>query len=267
MKTYPNYPLCLLLWLVSRWVYGHTEQRGRVLHLSTTLVMKSGIMKGPNEAEVIRYLKKRTTIPLPEIVASATGVFDHFMVMKRIDGDPLDLVWADMTSHQQANVVRQLRDIVAQLRALTPQSTSAVSGLYNRKCKDARVASMVPFGPFKNEAAFNDFLVKHAEGNFGPDPYLDETRRMMCDSHRIVFTHGDFAPRNIMVRGDVVVGLIDWEHSGWYPEHWEYCKAHFSPDRECGPSWIQALDEIMPYNYGHDLMVEKRLSDLIVGAT
>ncbi|KAJ7607598.1 hypothetical protein DFH06DRAFT_1486453 [Mycena polygramma] len=144
------------------------------------------------------------------IFVSASGIMDHFMVMKRIDGDPLDLIWADMTAEQQASVVRQLRDIVAQLRALPPQT-------------------------YLRSQVF------------------------------ITEVHGDFAPRNTMVRGDVVVALIDWEHSG--PEQWEYCKAHFLPDRECGPSWIRALDAIMHYNYGHDLMVEKRLSNLIVGAT
>ncbi|KAJ7452851.1 kinase-like protein [Mycena latifolia] len=269
MKTRANYPLCLVLWLVNRWAFKHTgrPQYGRVRSLSPTLLIKTGILKGTNEAEVIRYLKKRTTIPLPEIVLSATGLFDHFMVMKHIDGDPLDCVWAGMTEEQQAGVIRQLRDMVAQLRALPPPNPHAVSGLYNRKCKDARVATMVPFGPFRNESEFNDFLVKHAEGPFGPDPFLDETRKMMCDTHRIVFTHGDLAPRNIIVQGDVVVGLIDWEHSGWYPEYWEYCKAHFSPDHCCGQSWIRAVDEIMPYDYAHDLMVEKRLSDLIVGPT
>ncbi|KAJ7027726.1 kinase-like protein [Mycena alexandri] len=271
MKTLPNYPLCLVLWLIDRWAFGHgphgRPQYGRVRSLSPRLIIKSGILEGTNEAEVIRYVKKRTTIPLPQIVASATGVFDHFMVMKAIPGDPLDSVWPKMTEMQQASVIRQLRGIIAQLRALPPPNPHAISGLYGRKCKDARVATMVPFGPFKNESEFNDFLVKHAQGNFPPDPFLDETRRLMCDNHRIVFTHGDFAPRNIMVQGDVVVGLIDWEHSGWYPEHWEYCKAHFSPDLNCGKSWIRALDEIMPYGYAHDLRIEKRLSDLIVGPT
>ncbi|KAJ7183782.1 kinase-like protein [Mycena filopes] len=235
--------------------------------LSPNLIIKTGFIKGPNEAEVIRYLRKRTTIPLPEIVVSATGLLDHFMVMKTIQGRPLDTVWAEMSRQQQASVIRQLRDIIAQLRALPPPDSRAISSLYGRPCKDARVATMVPFGPFANEAQFNDFLVRHAQGNFPPDPFLDETRRMMCDTHRIVFTHGDFAPRNILVQGDVVVGLIDWEHSGWYPEHWEYSKAHYAPDHVCGPSWVEALDEIMPYDYGHDLTVEKRLSDLIVGAT
>lgn len=37
-----------------------------------------------------------------------------------------------------------------------------------------------------------------------------------------VLTHGDLNPFNILVRGDKVVGLIDWESSGWYPHYWEY---------------------------------------------
>ncbi|KAJ7796741.1 hypothetical protein B0H13DRAFT_730111 [Mycena leptocephala] len=180
MRTSPNYPLCLVLWLVNRWAFRYNgRQYGRVRPLSQNLIIKTGILEGTNEAEVIRYLKKRTTIPLPEIVVSATGFLDHFMVMKRIDGVPLDAVWADMTEEEQANVVRQLRNIVVGLRALPPQSPYAISGLYNRKCKDARVASMVPFGPFKNEAEFNDFLVKHAQGNSPPHPFLDETRKLM----------------------------------------------------------------------------------------
>lgn len=40
-----------------------------------------------------------------------------------------------------------------------------------------------------------------------------------------VFTHGDLNPFNIVVRGEKVVGLIDWEFSGWYPHYWEYTSA------------------------------------------
>jgi thiamine kinase-like enzyme len=40
-----------------------------------------------------------------------------------------------------------------------------------------------------------------------------------------VFTHGDLNPTNILVRGDQVVGIIDWEFAGWYPCYWEYTSA------------------------------------------
>lgn len=50
----------------------------------------------------------------------------------------------------------------------------------------------------------------------------------MANNYRIVFTHGDPVPRNIIVDGDVVAGVIDWEQAGWYPEHWEYVKSLFT---------------------------------------
>ena len=41
------------------------------------------------------------------------------------------------------------------------------------------------------------------------------------------FTHGDLNPFNILVRKGKVVGIIDWEFSGWYPYYWEYTSAWF----------------------------------------
>jgi thiamine kinase-like enzyme len=40
-----------------------------------------------------------------------------------------------------------------------------------------------------------------------------------------VFTHGDLNPFNISIRGDKVVGIIDWEFSGWYPHYWKHISA------------------------------------------
>jgi len=40
-----------------------------------------------------------------------------------------------------------------------------------------------------------------------------------------VFTHGDLSSLNILTHGDVVVAVIDWETSGWYPSYWEYTSA------------------------------------------
>ncbi|EKV17643.1 hypothetical protein PDIP_30560 [Penicillium digitatum Pd1] len=48
---------------------------------------------------------------------------------------------------------------------------------------------------------------------------------MLSQSHRILFTHGDIRPQNVMVKDGHVVAIIDWERSGWYPEYWEFAKA------------------------------------------
>jgi len=51
---------------------------------------------------------------------------------------------------------------------------------------------------------------------------------------RIVLTHNDLAPRNILLRDAKVVAIVDWELSGFYPGYWEYVKAYY------WPSWRSA---------------------------
>jgi len=45
---------------------------------------------------------------------------------------------------------------------------------------------------------------------------------MLPRADRSFFTHGDVAPRNIMVgEAGNVTGTINWETAGWYPDYWE----------------------------------------------
>lgn len=46
-----------------------------------------------------------------------------------------------------------------------------------------------------------------------------------------MFTHGDLSPRNIIVLNDKIVGIVDWEEAGWFPEYWEYVKFFLRIDR------------------------------------
>ena len=52
--------------------------------------------------------------------------------------------------------------------------------------------------------------------------------------HKIVFAHDDIAPRNKHVRGTKVIGIVDREHVGFYPEYWEYVKAYYWADSNSG---------------------------------
>ena len=48
---------------------------------------------------------------------------------------------------------------------------------------------------------------------------------------------------NIIVRGDKVVGIIDWETAGWWPEYWEYTSAwHVNPYDEF---WREEVDKFL----------------------
>jgi len=45
------------------------------------------------------------------------------------------------------------------------------------------------------------------------------------NAHKIVFTHSDVAPSNILVNEGYVVGIVDWQDAGLYPEYWGYATA------------------------------------------
>jgi aminoglycoside phosphotransferase (APT) family kinase protein len=184
------------------------------------------------------------------------------MLMKRIDGELLHFSWNRLSQEQQSHIVDQLRLVVEQLRALPSPQPFSVSGLNNTPCLDGRVAGNRAFGPFGTVAAFHDHLASVSEF------YMDENdikriRSQMSDQHRVLFTHGDLAPRNIFVNGDKIVAVIDWEHAGWYPEYWEYVKAKYCHMLDA--SWDEAIRRIIPQDYEDDYKLDKKLSDPMVG--
>lgn len=68
-----------------------------------------------------------------------------------------------------------------------------------------------------------------------------------------VLTHGDLSSLNILVRGDTVVGIIDWETAGWFPLYWEYtCASNVNPQNEF---WRQEVDKFMT-PMPHELRME-----------
>jgi thiamine kinase-like enzyme len=121
-------------------------------------------------------------------------------------------------------------------------------------CRDHRIHGARPVGPFSDESTFSQLL------RFSDDP----ARR----GHKIVFTHADLNPRNILVDqirqsdGNLywsVTGIVDWETSGYYPEYWDYTKAMFE-----GFRWTWRYNDIMQGvfrefgDYSRELDVERR---------
>lgn len=82
------------------------------------------------------------------------------------------------------------------------------------------------FGPFKGVREFHDYLRNGIQAH----PRHDDDVRKLIAMHgqeweSPTFTHGDLSSFNILVRGDEVVGIVDWETAGWYPSYWEYTTA------------------------------------------
>ena len=141
----------------------------------------------------------------------------------------LESVWPDLTTAHKLSVQQQLKVIFARLRA---EDFGAQGGEDPRRfgsfetgvCKDTRRNQRVSETPIATEAAFNEFLCR-APGR-AVTAWITMIYESLRADHRIVMTHGDLHPRNIMVswegggEGSVkaaedvrVTAIIDWDSS------------------------------------------------------
>ncbi|KAK1141722.1 hypothetical protein N8T08_008820 [Aspergillus melleus] len=178
--------------------------------------------------------------------------------MSRIPGEPLDSIWNTLGESHKASVREQLDAIVDNFRSIPAPPTHECQGVFGggnpRRCKDARRRVRVAEGPINNEDEFNQFLASNSlraeSGN------IAMLRTYLEANHKLVMTHGDLHPRNIMVEvtpqplhqdgndalsqrplntvGNTdslptahvtIKAVLDWEMCGWYPDYWEYVKA------------------------------------------
>lgn len=94
---------------------------------------------------------------------------------------------------------------------------------------DSRMSRCPTFGPLKTIQDFHfwlrDGLTPSGAKHNIEDSEWDDIEKMVGMQDQPtwpppVFTHGDLNPANIIIRGDQVVGIIDWEFAGWYPHYW-----------------------------------------------
>lgn len=208
------------------------------------LVVKSGPNLRIHEAQTLRFIAANTTIPVPKVHdlrwedGNVTAI-----VMDYVPGKPLEEAWDTMDSNQKLSIAEELHSYISQLRALKGEYIGAVD---RGKAVIGQRAS-IEGGPFASEREFNEFIFADLM-KAAPDLLRHYASHALMDDHEIVFTHGDFAPRNILVdEGGRVTAILDWEYAGWYPEHWEYIKAlqHLKPM----PDWPEYLARILPPRY------------------
>lgn len=91
---------------------------------------------------------------------------------------------------------------------------------------------------------------------------------MMRVNHRIVFTRGDFHPRNVTVvdglDGSVALsGIVDREASGFYPEYWEQLKALNTRSIKDASDWWDHLPPSI-LGYDHEVVLDRVIESTVV---
>lgn len=237
-----------------------------VISIGPSHVVKVALSLDPDHVDNTQYLATHVPeLPIPHCLGVLRSGQRTYLFMSRAPGTTLESIWPELSTTQKISVQEQLNSLFRLLRtqaADDSESDVRLGGFVSGLCKDIRRAHRISSGTLHTEAEFNDFLLQHP--NKTVTPWVKMIRCSMKDDHRIVRTHGDLHPRNIMVnlethesppmQGEViqtemkvirVSSIIDWEAAGWYPESWEFVKAVSMIDTR-GPlsDWI----EFLPYD-------------------
>ncbi|CRK20821.1 hypothetical protein HYQ46_007801 [Verticillium longisporum] len=236
---------------------------GLCIPISKHKIVKTGIRTHLTEGATLKYLEENTSIPVPKVFCSFLHKNRAYIVMERIQGDELPTALNVLSPEALEGLFLQLRKFIQELRALKPPTTG-VESCVGGSLFDSRIPRGNPrFGPFTTIQNFHFWL----RDDLKPEDLQDQKRDQ--DWHDLqkmmdrqdgpcpppVFTHGDLNPFNILVREGKVVGIIDWEFSGWYPHYWEYTSAWFGNITRL--EWQSKLDKFLDRPPLEDFEMEK----------
>ncbi|KAJ5697413.1 hypothetical protein N7488_011097 [Penicillium malachiteum] len=219
-------------------------RQGSVLMLTNGVCVNHGRYIHLSEASTMRFISQHTSIPVPKVLCAFThsesGV--TYIVMERIKGDMIGKGWVKRNENSKAKLLSQLAERIRELRSLQPPEGTRVASVDNGSLYDCRIAGpSLRFGPFNTLYEFHRYLRMGMEFDLRLDADIQELIKGQSKSWPLKFTHGDLSSLNILVRGDDLVGIIDWDTAGWYPSYWEYTTAHqVNPQNSF---WVHEIDK------------------------
>ncbi|KAI5777817.1 kinase-like domain-containing protein [Geopyxis carbonaria] len=214
------------------------------------------------EFRALQLVATHTQIPVPRPLDTITHANSSFLLMTGLPGTILGRSLAVMTDAQIDAVVQDLKKYIAELRHIPNQTGSGFQicnplggGILDWRIADSKREEL----KFRDETEFHQYLRK--PWGFDAAQWRSIAKAHgRVGGHEIVFTHADLNMRNILVdENNKISGIVDWECAGWYPEYWEYTKAHFTT--RFTTRWIaDVLDQVWR-GYRDELVVENILTD------
>ncbi|EJT96523.1 hypothetical protein DACRYDRAFT_112684 [Dacryopinax primogenitus] len=171
-------------------------------------------------------VKRHTNVPAPTLVDYITRETEWgnfaYTLMTEVPGRPLSEVAHSLSDDELETIGLQLRGYVEELRAIpnphSNQVCSASGGSIH--CPQFTLSWDIP--AYVDVAAFYAWL-RIMVGEYWECCMKGKLEPVFAKfAGPTVFTHGDLADRNIMIRNGKISGLIDWETAAWMPVYWEY---------------------------------------------
>ena len=186
--------------------------------------LKIGARVSENEANALRLVEKYTTVKAPLLINFTRNEGTGYLLMTKVPGAPLDIVFWRMTYEERRQLARDLGDCISQLRCIPNKNNHIVCDTTGGPLTDHRLEPMESWGPYNSKPEFLDDLTAGLENRRGQPPLS----YLYAKYHAVCLTHSDLSLPNLFVGHGRLSGIIDWEHAGFKPEYWEYTRAVWS---------------------------------------
>lgn len=184
-------------------------------------------------------------IPAPRVHEAGTTPDGIVSIrMDYIEGESLEDLWPTMPEEERRDICRQLREIIISMQS-AESKTGVIGSCSGGLVRECRRMGEYTGGPYQDEADFNNYVANLITTT--PTDIRNALRGQLRTDHRIVFTHGDLSQHNILIKDMKIIGLIDWEFAGWYPEYWEYVK--FFDVQAKNSDWREYAKYVFPRAY------------------
>ncbi|KAF2193626.1 kinase-like protein [Zopfia rhizophila CBS 207.26] len=213
---------------------GSQDSHRKVVKVGSNMVAKLRLDPEAAEAESMTFIRNHTTIPVPRVLNTYEEEGYRYILMEFVEGELLEKIWGKLSSSERSVILNELKDYICQMRQIKCPNGTPIGSITGGPAIDRRQLDSAKDGPFKSEADFNEWQLAQLHEET-PLSRRDLFAALHRTDHEIVFSHGDLAFHNIIVREGHIAAIIDWEYSGWYPEHWDYCKTR---------SFLSGTDEL-----------------------
>ncbi|KAF8553360.1 kinase-like protein [Imleria badia] len=238
---------------------GLLRRQGHVLFLTKALCIKYGHSVQISEAFTMRFIASHTSIPVPKVYCAFVHKGCTYIMMERIGGTMLADALHSLPGDSKERIFGQLRSMVNEMREL-PAPRPGVSNVVGGPVYDRRFPGpLLRIGPFSSIHEFHLFLRHGLEPTEGCYAEIGDMMRLQDQPWPMpVFTHGDLSRFNILVRGDRVVGIIEWETAGWFPTYWEYSMAYQAwwPAHPYNEFWRDVMERFLSRPMEKELAME-----------
>ena len=224
------------------------------------LVFKSGDRVRYGEEVALELVKQHTGVPVPEIILSRYVPGKGKIGMSFVPGSTLESRWDGLDECNKERICLEIWMMIGQWQQI-PRPPH-LAHLY--QClADGSPATPDPLlqdleDPPRSLETDEALRIRIYQRylHYNGRRYADELPSMLPRSKVSLFTHGDVAPRNIMVDESCrITGIIDWELAGWYPEYWEYANI-MKPTRD--KDWQSWMDRTAPQRWDLSGLVAAR---------